>query len=202
MTDDVSLRSNFQKIYDTNEWGHGSGPGSSPTHTIEYRAFLSRFIVENGIRSVTDLGCGDWQFSRFLDWSNLDYTGFDVVPMIVERNQRLFGLPNVRFEIFTSLESLPGGDLLLAKEVLQHLPNAAITEYLAAIRQRYRFALLTNATTPRHAVNIDIEPGGFRPICLQDPPFSITGAIAFTYFVPIEGITWKNAVFLMMGEQK
>ena len=88
------------------------------------------------------------------------------------------------------------------REVLQHLPNAVIKEYLANIRQKYRFALLTNATTPRHAVNIDIEPGGFRPICLQDPPFSIPGAIAFTYFVPIEGITWKNAVFLMMGEQK
>lgn len=199
---DQLLRSSFQNIYDKGEWGHGSGPGSSPGRTIEYRAFLSRFIAENGVRDVTDLGCGNWQFSRFMDWSDLDYTGFDVVPTIVERNQRLFALPNVRFEVFTSLESLPGGDLLLAKEVLQHLPNAVIMEYLAAIRQKYRFALLTNATTPRHAINMDIEPGGFRPICLQDPPFNTPGAIAFTYFVPIEGITWKNAVFLMIGNQK
>ena len=81
-------------------------------------------------------------------------------------------------------------------------PTRLLRSIWQAIRQKYRFALLTNATTPRHAVNIDIEPGGFRPICLQDPPFSIPGAIAFTYFVPIEGITWKNAVFLMMGEQK
>ena len=139
MTNDVSLQSSFQNIYDKNEWGQGSGPGSSPTNTIEYRAFLSRFIAENGIHNLTDLGCGDWQFSRFMDWSNLDYTGFDVVPTIVERNQRLFTLPNVRFEIFTSMEALPGGDLLLAKEVLQHLPNAVIKEYLAAISQKISF---------------------------------------------------------------
>lgn len=105
---DQLLRSSFQNIYDKGEWGHGSGPGSSPGRTIEYRAFLSRFIAENGVRDVTDLGCGDWQFSRFMDWSDLDYTGFDVVPTIVERNQRLFALPNVQFEVFTSLESLPG----------------------------------------------------------------------------------------------
>jgi len=95
MTNDVSLQSSFQNIYDKNEWGQGSGPGSSPTNTIEYRAFLSRFIAENGIHNLTDLGCGDWQFSRFMDWSNLDYTGFDVVPTIVERNQRLFALPRL-----------------------------------------------------------------------------------------------------------
>jgi hypothetical protein len=53
---------------------------------------------------------------------------------------------------------------------------------LSAIRQKYRFALLTNAIEPRNLVNRDIEPGGFRPIRLQDPPFGLLGAIVLTCF--------------------
>jgi hypothetical protein len=52
--------------------------------------------------------------------------GFDVVPEIVEQNRKLLGAPNIRFEISSSPERLPGGDLLLAKEVLQRLPNAQV----------------------------------------------------------------------------
>ena len=200
MADDpATLRDAFRRIYDGQQWGHGSGPGSSPANTIEYRAFVQRFVEANGLRSVTDLGCGDWQFSRFVDWSQVDYLGLDVVPEIVERNRARFGLPNVRFAVLSSLADLPGGDLLLAKEVLQHLPNRTIAEYLAAIRGKYRFALLTNAIEPQALVNRDIEPGGFRPIRLQEPPFNAPGAVVFTYFPQAASYFWKNAVFLLCG---
>ncbi len=148
---------------------------------------------------MTDLGCGDWQFSRFVDWSSVDYLGLDVVPEIVERNRAQFSQPNVRFGVLAALDDLPGGDLLLAKEVLQHLPNSTIAEYLAAIRRRYRFALLTNAIEPEAQVNHDIDPGGFRPIRLQDPPFSAPGAVVFTYFPQSGSHFWKNTVFLILG---
>lgn len=197
--DAASLREAFRRIYEEQAWGHGSGPGSSPANTIEYRAFVQRFIEANGLRSVTDLGCGDWQFSRFVDWSQVDYLGLDIVPEIVERNRERFGLPNVRFAVLDSLSDLPGGDLLLAKEVLQHLPNRTIAEYLAAIRSKYRFALLTNAIEPQALVNRDIAPGGFRPICLQEPPFNAPGAVVFTYFPQSASYFWKNAVFLLCG---
>jgi SAM-dependent methyltransferase len=195
----VQLRNAFERVYRDSEWGHGSGPGSSPANTIEYRAFVSRFIEANGIRSVTDLGCGDWQFSHLMDWSGVEYLGFDVVPEIVERNRSRFSQPNLRFEVFASVEALPGGDLLLAKEVLQHLPNSSINEYLDAIRQKYRFALLTNSTEPWNLANREIEPGGFRPIRLEKPPFSAPGAIVFTYFPQAPTYIFKNAVFLMLG---
>ncbi len=195
----LPLRDAFERIYEGKAWGQGSGPGSSPANTIEYRAFISRFIEANSVRSVTDLGCGDWQFSRFLDWSGVEYLGLDVVPEIVERNRSYFGRPNLRFEVFASLEALPGGDLLLSKEVLQHLPNSMIAEYLSAIRQKYRFALLTNSSEPTNLVNGDIQPGGFRPVRLQNPPFSAPGAVVFTYFPQSGSYIFKNAVFLMLG---
>jgi SAM-dependent methyltransferase len=202
MTDEnLPLRDTFERVYRENAWDRGSGPGSSTANTIEYRAFVSRFIEANDVRSVTDLGCGDWQFSRFLDWTGLQYRGLDVVPEVVERNRAHFGQAHVRFEVFASLNSLPGGDLLLAKEVLQHLPNAAIAEYLSAIRAKYRFALLTDSIEPADRVNCDIEAGGFRPIRLDERPFFAPGAVVFTYFPQFGTHVWKNAVFLMVGPQ-
>ena len=99
MVDEISqFREAFERVYRGDEWGHGSGPGSSPANTIEYRAFVSRFIEANGVRRITDLGCGDWQFSHLMDWSSVEYIGLDVVPEVVARNRSGFSQPNLRFE--------------------------------------------------------------------------------------------------------
>jgi SAM-dependent methyltransferase len=193
------LRQAFQTIYQEQQWGRGSGPGSSPANTIEYRAFVERFIEANRIRSVTDLGCGDWQFSHLIDWSQVEYLGLDIVPEVVAGNRSRFALPNLRFEEFTVIDNLPGGDLLLSKEVLQHLPNQTIAEYLAVIQRKYRFALLTNSNEPTANVNIDVPAGGYRPVRLQDAPFNVSGAVVFSYFPHAGNMFWKNATFLMLG---
>jgi SAM-dependent methyltransferase len=190
----------FQTIYRERQWGRGSGPGSAPSNTIEYRAFVERFIEANGIKTVTDLGCGDWQFSYLIDWSRIEYLGLDVVPEVIAENSRRFSVPNIRFEEFNNINALSVGDLLIAKEVLQHLPTQLIIEYLSVIRQKYRFALLTNSTEPKALANRDIAIGGFRPLRLQDVPFNVPGAVVFNYFVHAETFTFKNSVFLMLGD--
>src|SRR5271165_5564077 len=76
----------FQAIYREGAWGRGSGPGSKPSNTIEYRAF----IEANGIQAVTDLGCGDWQFSYLIDWSGIEYLGLDLVPEVIAENSKYF----------------------------------------------------------------------------------------------------------------
>lgn len=113
----------FQTIYRDGTWGRGSGPGSKPSNTIEYRAFIERFIEANGIKTVTDLGCGDWQFSHLIDWSQVEYVGLDLVPQVIDENSKRFSAPNIRFEELSNIDELPVGDLLISKEVLQHLPN-------------------------------------------------------------------------------
>jgi hypothetical protein len=76
----AAMAAAFGLIHREDRWTNGSGPGSHPDSTIEYRAFLARFMEANEVGSVTDLGCGDWQFSRYIDWSRASYTGLDVVP--------------------------------------------------------------------------------------------------------------------------
>ena len=87
----------FTKIYQRQEWGHGSGVGARPDRTAEYRGFLQRFIIDNHVRSIVDLGCGDWQFSRHLDWTNVRYLGIDAVAAVIERNRLEFARDNVAF---------------------------------------------------------------------------------------------------------
>ena len=97
------------------------------------------------MQSVVDYGCGDWAFSRKIDWQGATYTGLEIVSDLVTRNQRLYGRAGVRFAVTPeSPEALPAGDLLVAKDVLQHLPNHDIHRFLTEVVVRYRYALITN----------------------------------------------------------
>jgi SAM-dependent methyltransferase len=199
MDNTAAMLAAFEAIHREDRWTSGSGPGSHPDSTIEYRAFLARFMEANEVCSVTDLGCGDWQFSRYIDWSRVRYTGLDVVPAIIDRNAQLYAARTIDFRLHQSPDDLPGGDLLLAKEVLQHLPNEIVSEYLAVIAHRYRFALLTNAIEPVDRANADINFGEWRPLRLDRPPFSARGAVIFNYFPQSGSRFWKNGVFLLLG---
>lgn len=178
------LEEYFSRIYEKEEWG-GSGPGSGSYFTIEYRAFLQRFMALNRVRSIVDIGCGDWQFSRFLDLDGVSYIGFDVVQVIVDRNRARYSAGNIRFELMPDdVDVLPGADLLIVKDVMQHLPNHIIELYLKRLVPRYKWALITNSyQKEKNPVNADIEIGSFRCIDLQGPPFSVGAPYVFEYHV-------------------
>lgn len=179
----------FDEIYRTDAWGHGSGVGSLPLATGPYRAFLQAFLRDNHVRSVVDLGCGDMQTSARLDWTGVDYLGVDASPDMVRRNKLRFRARGLHFATFTSYDALPPADVLLAKDVLQHLPNADVHAVLGL--RRYRFLLLTNCVAGEGA-NEDIAPGGFRPLRLADPPFSGRGLTVLRYAAPVLGCLWPR----------
>ena len=193
------IQERFQKIYDSNVWGCGSGVGSMLEHTVEYRNFLRQFMQQNGIRSVVDLGCGDWQFSQHIDWSGVTYIGLDIVPSIVENNQRQFGTDNIQFQRFESLTTLPVADLLVCKDVLQHLSNAEIKAFLAAIRGLYKFSLVTNDEEPAKLQNIDIDAGEWRTLRLDKEPFCEPGAVILSWTVLWGEATTRKSTYLLNG---
>jgi SAM-dependent methyltransferase len=167
--DAASMGEAFTLAYKTGQWHHGSGSGSSPANTREYRRFLTAYMRERQIKSVIDVGCGDWQFSRLINWTGIDYLGVDVVPAVIGHNWARYARPQVRFECGDVLNGyqLPDADLVLVKDLFQHWPDTAIHELEPRLRGRR--ALLTydqNAGT-----HTDIEPGGYRPLDLQMLPF-------------------------------
>ena len=178
------MEKEFTKIYDDNGWKEmGSGFGSLAKNTEIYRLFLQKYLHENNIQSVVDIGCGDWQFSKLIDWSAIQYTGFDIVKSVVEKNQKQFSASNITFIHGNPLNlDLPEADLLICKDVLQHLPNEEISSLLPQF-SKFKHCLITNDVDPVSLTsnNPNIPSGSYRPIDLTKPPFNLSGKKILTY---------------------
>lgn len=139
----------FSKIYAGGGWGPiQSGGGSSIENTEEYRKFLSNFIEENKIKTVYDFGCGDWTFSKLIDWSNVKYTGIEVVEYLIN-NLKQYEDTNIRFVFLNDIERFYKcrGDLLILKDLLQHWTNKEITTFLDNVKDKFKFILILNSST-------------------------------------------------------
>jgi SAM-dependent methyltransferase len=167
--DSERVESIFDFIYARAVWGGGSGAGSDLSRTVLYVAYVQALMDRHNVRAVLDLGCGDWRFSRYLDFSGRDYWGFDVVPSVVEANRAAYGASNIRFERadLSTHPEFPSCDLILCKDVLQHLCNARVSAILSRCGVARR-ALITNDYHPQ---NSDCRDGETRPLDITAPPF-------------------------------
>merc|ERR1711879_340528 len=174
----------FSNIYKNNVWGNGknrptSGGGSSPGATLQYRLYLHALLTNKHIKSVVDVGCGDWAFSRLIDWSGVDYKGFDLVENVIVKDKEQYEAPNIHFAVGNALEELPKADLLIIKDVLQHLSLGDIQKFLDVnvLNGKYKYVLVTGGhSKDRFVPNVDIEPGHVREVSLEIPPFNVTQA--------------------------
>jgi len=172
----LSHRDIFNEIYGRNLWGAGSGTGSLVETTVAYRQFLHNFIRTNQIRSVVDIGCGDWQFSKLIDWSGISYTGIDVSDVVLA-NTQTFARDGVNFlHADARTDPLPKADLLIMKDVMQHWSNDDILTFLPRL-SHFQQALITNGFHPSLTalINNDIPAGSFRPVDLRSSPFGVPG---------------------------
>jgi SAM-dependent methyltransferase len=180
----------FTNIYTEGLWardeaGQGtSGPGSTLQTTEQYREFLEKFLVERGVESVVDFGCGDWEFSQAIDWNGAKYTGYDVVAPIIEMNKEKYAQPNIDFIHADANEiELPPADLLICKDVLQHLPNEDVNSFLEQIC-KFKYCLITNDIDPQtfSSTNPQAQFGQYRYIDLTQAPFFLHGTKVFTFW--------------------
>lgn len=198
----AAVQQRFAAIYRNNEWGYGSGVGSLPENTRGYITFVQDFLASLQIASVVDFGCGDWQFSRLIDWQGARYLGLDVVSEVIEANLRTHARPGVDFAVYQTPAQIPECDLLLCKDVLQHLPNALVREYLALFKQRARYLLITNDDQPPESVNAEIEAGGWRPLRLDLAPFHEASVVVYEWTVQSGGwVPTHKACCLIEGRQ-
>jgi len=204
----------FQTIYSEHIWAgqSRSGPGSDLEATRPFRAFLYRFLQNHEVQSVVDIGCGDWTSTRLVDWQGADYLGLDLVPELIDANRTQFGRPGVRFDLIDlSTDPLPPADLVLCKDVLQHLPNDAVREFLGKL-PACRWAILVNDVLrtsrggwrtlwghrrdPMPPVNSDIRPGEKRDLQLLQPPFNLDATLALRYVVRYGQTRWIKEVIV------
>lgn len=193
LTGEVQARSSaeevFTHIYLTNAWGTNSngecssGSGSTLENTVTYRDFLQDFLNVYDIHSVVDAGCGDWGHSHAINWDGIEYKGYDVVKVILERVRGRYSAPNINFIHGDILwTDLPKADLLICKDVLEHLSNEDISLFLKQL-PKYKFCLITNDIDvhTQTSTNPDTYMGGYHVIDLTQPPFNLAGIKALTY---------------------
>jgi GR25 family glycosyltransferase involved in LPS biosynthesis/glycosyltransferase involved in cell wall biosynthesis/SAM-dependent methyltransferase len=198
-----AMNKKFLEIYKNNEWWFGSGVGSLPLNNVEYIKFVQLFIEKNNIMSVMDFGCGDWQFSRFINWGGTRYIGFDIVESVIEHNKTLFENDKISFKVFTTGMDLPSADLIICKDVFQHLSNKSVRQYLDIFKARARYLLITNDDWPAvNLLNTDIDEGGWRPLLLDREPFCEAAPIVLSWMIEWGGCKpTRKVTSLVLGDQ-
>jgi len=166
----------FRLIHAKNIWSSAesiSGGGSTLQQTQHLRQQLPGLLRHLQVQRLLDLPCGDFHWMSQVDLTGIDYVGADIVPDLVAETKRRHGRPGFEF-IYLDLinDPLPAADAVLCRDCLVHLPNAMVTQALANLRRSSASYLLATSF-PAHTANSDIEPGRWRPINLQAPPFCL-----------------------------
>lgn len=167
----------FYQIYKRNRWGNNesvSGPGSTLEHTANIRKELPKLFASLKVQSVLDAPCGDYNWFRFVqEECRIQYTGADIVPDLIARNQAAFGTENVHFvNLDITADALPQADLWLCRDCLFHLRNKDILNVLNRFKNGPIRYLLTS-TYSESPENTDIPTGSFRFLNLELPPFNL-----------------------------
>lgn len=148
----------FADIYSRNQWGGkafpSSGAGSSPLTARPYVSYIFRLLRDQRIARVLDIGHGDWSMWPLNAFDEVDYHGIDVADGLSESLGHL-QRHNRAFAQGDAVEAaLPAADLVLCKDVLQHLPNRDVTTVLRKL-----------AGYPRVVICHDVlGPGSFRDL--------------------------------------
>ena len=177
-----SLTNTFNRIYAEGGWGKDvtgkgtSGFGSTLEITREYRAYVEDFMKKHAVRSVIDAGCGDWSFSSAMDWGDASYLGIDIASDVITAVRKKHEKGKIKFQVGDITEDLPAADLLISKDVLQHLSNKLVHNFIRnnLRKRKYMWVILTN---DRGTNNSDVESGRYRAIDLAGPPFDVRGLV-------------------------
>jgi len=177
----------FGRIYREKNWGGPnqdfySGSGSYVPEVIDpYVLAVGTFLSELPAPPVVvDIGCGDFTAAGRIANLALHYHACDVVPDLIDRNRRLFSSPHVTFHrLDATTDVLPHGDVVIVKQVFQHLSNEHISAILSQL-SRYRVWIVSeHVPFGRFKPNRDIQTGGYTRmrsnsgVVLTEVPFRV-----------------------------
>jgi SAM-dependent methyltransferase len=184
--DALSLPETFQSIYRAKRWGDDgnpfySGHGSRGPVCEQYCAAVVKFIEDRQVRSVVDLGCGDFSVGRRIqEATGVRYTGIDVVPELIEHLKSTVHHPLVEFQCADiTRDKLPSADLCLIRQVLQHLSNEEIHRVLANLGSFTQTLISEDVPVHPKSINRDKAHGPHvrsrfdSGVYVEQPPFSL-----------------------------
>ena len=174
----IDLGSRFTKVFRENLF-HGkesvSGAGSNLDQTQELINLLPSVFHELEVTSLLDIPCGDFNWMSKVDYSNIKYTGADIVLPLVNQLNSKFGLLGREFIRLNIVREIPGKfDVIFSRDLLVHLNNKdALSAVQNAIASKSKYFLST--TFPSLKSNRDLpiltREIAWRPLNLELSPF-------------------------------
>lgn len=160
----------FEKIYQENGWQNAesvSGNGSTLDATSVIRQEIPKLFKELKIKSVLDAACGDYNWWKEMELPGVKYLGVDIVPELIEKNQKKYGDENHEFMFLDITQHQVGThDLIFARDVFVHLTDATVAMALWNLRSsRSKWLLAT--TFPDQLNTKMIREGQWRPINME-----------------------------------
>ncbi len=148
-TKEKDVSSTFKNIYENKRWGEkgkekfNSGRGSDDNIANRFVEFSQKYIEDNKITSIVDLGCGDFRLgSQYISPQIKKYVGVDVVDILIEHHEKEFGDGVKSFRCLDIInDELPKGELCIIRQVLQHLSNEQVEKILIKLRN-YEYVLI------------------------------------------------------------
>ena len=167
----MTLKEEFTRVYRENVWG-GSGGGAGPEVSEPFATIASDLIRKHNVKRVLDIGCGSAWPATLIDLNGAEYTGVDVVASVIgqARSQH----PQWKFiEADALTDSLPDADLVLLKEITQHLSDADIQTLIERLR-KYPMVLHCSVAESMNKPR-KISDFNTRGVALSLPPFELPG---------------------------
>lgn len=184
----MSTEEIFSQIYANNIWGGEagtfySGEGTADPNASKYISLLVSLLKSKSIHSIVEIGCGDFKIMQKVleQMPQVQYTGVDVVNGLIEYNQQHFANEHIRFQQLNAItEPLPHADLVIIRQVLQHLNNAEVQAIIDKIKP-FKYALITEhvSISDQMIPNLDKVTGPHirtryhSGVFIDQPPFSV-----------------------------
>ena len=165
----------FTKFYINNKWGDSeskSGEGSTKKNTSQIRKIIPSVVKNYSVKTFFDVPCGDFNWMRYTKLYNCNYTGADIVSLIIKENQKKYSNPQRLFINFNMIKNTPPKvDLIFCRDALVHLSNNCCLKVLKNFKRSGSKFLLTTHF-PNEKKNNIITNGMFRRINLEINPFN------------------------------
>lgn len=122
-----------------------SGIGSKIKNAKELIDILPQILKEYNISSIFDIGCGDFNWMKNIETSNISYTGGEIVLDVVKSNKK-YENNNIKFLHFDiTSDDVPKSDLIICRGVLSFYNKKTISNIInKIIKSKSLYILLTN----------------------------------------------------------